>query len=195
MVDALVTDTSMVIKRDEFIRRIREAITAIHTSAFFDKDVLEDFIRLESNTHSNFSIPYPERHRAFKSIVPMTINGVPIPVCNKFGKYKKTDITSLRTMDGATKTDVYYNAGGKVNIIASQPPTALAISWYSEPEVADPTLETWIMKQYPQFVMDWALAKFYKVNGKEKLARSIEATLFRIDLQNLINNHASAHEI
>lgn len=193
MVNALVADTKMVIKKDELTRRTREAITAIHNSAFFDKDLIEDFVDLNGNLHTNFSIPFPQRFRKFKSIIPMSKVYQPLRVYNSQGRYIKTDVRRLKTYEGSTKADVYYHAGQKINIISSSAPQALHISWYSEPEVADPLLETWIMKQYPQMVMDWAKARFYKANGRANIAGSIEQTLYSIDLKNLQNNHAT-HE-
>lgn len=191
MVNSIIAETNLAVFRNQMQRRVMEAVKGIHNSAFFTKDLEEDFIVLTGNTHSNFSIPLPPRFRKFKAIKPMTALKVPVAITTNDNTYEPSEIRNAVNYYNEPKSDFYYVAGTVANISSSVAPPALYISWYASPEVEDPLLETWLMREHPQVIMDWALARFWKVNGKESVARDIERTLYSVDLQNIINNHAT----
>lgn len=195
MTDVLVTETRLKIYEAQLKRRVREAVRAIHTSAFFNADVQEDFIELTGLASCNFKIPLPNSYRKLRRIKPMATTKVPMAITTEDGCYTYIEVDNLLSSTGYNKTDTYYIAGNVINISSSGIPPALYLSWYITPDTTDDTLETWIMRDYEQVVLDWALARFWKANGKESIARSIESTLYSIDLQNIINNHATIEEI
>ena len=194
MVDTIVDETRLRVHRNQIQRRVMDAVTSIHSSAFFEKDLQEDFVALGDCSNTSFQIPLPPRHRKFKAIQPMTLARTPMRTKHPNGRYMATTMSNVRNYYNEAETDYYYAAGRIINITARMPPQALYLAWYDTPEVADPMLETWIMREYPQMVMDWAIARFWKRNGKESIAAQIERTLYSVDLQNLINNNATQTE-
>lgn len=191
---AVLSESKRVDMESTIHRLVRQAITQVHCTAFFDRDIVEDFIKVDAGLTS-FKIPLPPLWRKFVCIKPMTAQGQPIGTVNPDGAYLHVDSSDVVDYYGAVAKDCYYIAGSVAVINATNSPTHLNVQWYALPEVADNKVETWLMREQPDIFIDWTMMKLYERTGRDDIAARLKTNLVQIDLPNLHNSYATTGEM
>lgn len=148
-------------RNDAITRALRATILQLHTSGFYSRDIVEDFIDI-STPENYMKIVQPPRFREVDAIAPVTQAGSRIGITTRNNEYEKVSPHDLFTEAGNELLDIYYISGSTFVIRSSIKPERLYVRYWQLPEVSDWYLETFIMEQYPELIINGTTARVYK---------------------------------
>lgn len=181
--NSLVSDIYNLTQRPDLIQEtataIRKATMKCHLADFWKNDLVEI-----SYTVPVLTVPAVS-YRYALDLTDVTI----FPLYRKISHIKEynnpltgqeiqfKELDADRLLDNYKLEDIncYYQAGQQVQLRANKFLTTLNIGYYKYPNVVPATYNSWIAVQYPDAVIDEAVAQIYRIIGKDQEAARLSA--------------------
>lgn len=142
--------------------QVRNATTYFHLMDFWQRDLVERQVTFPAaGNQFQFDIPTLfSNWRRFDYIRKWD------PVSQCAGDYIKLAAPAhLFDQFKDKKTDIYYTAGTKANVLSSDSQSAFLVGWYTFPDVIQ-NYQSWIADMIPYAIVEQAAGKIMVVIGK-----------------------------
>lgn len=178
----IIDDTKRPDKSAEIIRRIQRAVTKYHRKDFWKKDlVIQIYAFKDSAQLQSIDTTLLPRFRAL-SFMRKFDPSSSTPTSG--GELKEVGPNGLIDGYGYDKTNVFYRAGGRIQLNSSTPIHGVVIGYFVDPQIEPAaTMNSWIMFEYPSLIAAEVKEKVFADIGKTD-----EATRSRLEINEELSN-------
>jgi hypothetical protein len=162
---------------------VRQVVKYLHGVTEFQRDMVQELVAVPQPANV-MQITQPPRLRRLYAIYPADAYGNLMATNQPNGGYEIVSPGDITTRSGYQMVDVAYIAGSTITIRAANAPSHLFMQYYQDPDVAEDTLETWLMLQEEDTVADGVRARYYQMTNNN-LAQG-ESALFQDSVQRII---------
>jgi hypothetical protein len=152
MVDQIITDTRRVDRTAQIETYVKKAVRHAHSLTNFKQDLIDTSVVVTAGQETLGSISLPANFRAAELVRPLVGSSYLTGV--KFKQVSPELIPQMENGEGTLNT--FYITQGTLHYNSATAFTAVALLYYSNPDLSDLANETWLTRDWHIEIVDLA---------------------------------------